>query len=96
IMTVSGSSGRTTIDDWVVSEVKRPKNAGCEEFIASFTSNTGKTYNYQAGDIVTIRVILVIDTPDAFIEFSFTAIEGRWKLRDPFDFRPIDFERVMK
>lgn len=88
--TVTGANGTTSIDDWIVTNVKRPKGASCAEFIVYLESQNGKDYKYQAGDKVTIKVIPVSESPDEFIElvYDVTAIKVA------FVFKGIKFERV--
>ena len=91
--TVTGANGTISIDDWIVTNVKRPKGASCAEFIVYLESKNGKDYKYQVGDTVTIKVVPVSESPDEFMEFVYdvTAIKVAYV------FPGIDFvERVKR
>lgn len=90
IVTISGPNGTTTINDWIVKEVKRPKNASCSEFIVTLVSEAGKSYKYQAGETISIRVIPVAETPEEYIEFSYNVTA----VKKVVVFNGIAFERV--
>ncbi len=90
VVTISGPNGTTTIDDWIVKEVKRPKNAGCSEFIVTLVSEASDDYKYQSGETIRIRVIPVAETPEEFIEFSYNVTAVKKALV----FNGIAFERV--
>lgn len=65
-------SGGVILDDWVVSEVKRPKNSeDVSEFMVTLTSKEGKEHTYTTGEKITITVIPVADTPDETIDFKY-------------------------
>ena len=49
-VSVDGSSGNQTFQDWTVKKVYRPKGADCSDFIVIFTSETAKKYKYESGD----------------------------------------------
>ncbi|MCM1122600.1 MAG: hypothetical protein NC416_08455 [Eubacterium sp.] len=85
-VTVTG----TAMEDWVVTNVKRPKDASCSEFVVSLESEIGKKYKYQVGDRVTIKVIPVEESPDEYVEFEYDVIAAK----KAFVFNGIDFERV--
>ena len=96
-VTITGPSGTSVLDDWTVKEVKRPKNAGCDEFVVTFVSKLGKDYKYQDGEKIIIRVIPVAyasdeaaELSDEFIEFTFKAIADKKVVV----FNSISFERV--
>lgn len=90
IATITGPNGTTTIEDWTVKEVKRPKNASCSEFIVILVSEAGKSYKYQAGEAISIRVIPVVETPEEYIEFSYNVTAVKKALV----FDGISFERI--
>ena len=74
---VTISSG-AVLDDWVVSEVKRPKNSmDCSEFMVTLNSKEGKDYKYTAGEKITISVISVADAPEETIDFKYEVIEKK-------------------
>lgn len=75
VVTVSVSDG-TVLDDWIIKEVKRPKNGmDCSEFMVTMTSQEGKKHQYSAGETITITVIPVSDAPDHVLEFKFEVNE---------------------
>lgn len=68
---VTISSGEV-LDDWTVTEVKRPKNGSeVSEFMVTLTSKEGKKYNYSAGENITISVITLSDNPEDSIDFKY-------------------------
>lgn len=69
--TVSGEEGEFELDDWMVTNVKRPKNALCSEFIVTFASKKGKDYKYSAGDKIIIEITPVEETPEEQISIAF-------------------------
>ena len=70
-VTITGPNGTTVLDDWTVKEVKRPKKAGCDEFVVTLVSKLGKEYKHQDGETITIKVVPVAEAPDEYIEFTF-------------------------
>ena len=89
-VTITGGSGTKKLTDWVVSEVKRPKNASVDRFSVTFTSKEGKAYKYQAGETITIQVTPVSETPSESLEFKYDVI----KVKKLFVLDGIDFERT--
>ncbi len=89
-VTVAGPNGTTTLDDWVVKEVKRPKDAGCDDFVVTLVSKLGKDYKYQDGETITFRVVPVAETPDEFVDFTFKVTA----VKTAVVFNGISFERV--
>ena len=84
-------SGKDSLSDWIISEVKRPGDStDCSEFMAVFTSETGKNYEYEDGDIITIQVIPDPDRPEETMTFTYKAAAVKQFLL----FDSIDFERV--
>lgn len=74
---VTISSG-VVLDDWVVSEVKRPKKSmDCSEFMVTLNSKEGKGHKYTVGEKITISVIPVADTPEETIDFKYEVIEKK-------------------
>lgn len=53
---VTGESGTTVLDDWIIEEVKRPKNSDMSDFTATFSSKTSNDYKYQAGDKISVLI----------------------------------------
>ena len=89
-VTITGPNGTTVLDDWTVKEVKRPKNAGCDEFVVTLVSKLGKDYKYQDGETITIKVVPVAESPEEFIEFTFKVTA----VKKVVVFNGISFERV--
>lgn len=89
-VTITGPNGTTVLDDWTVKEVKRPKNAGCDEFVVTLVSKFGKDYKYQDGETITIKVVPVAESPEEFIEFTFKVTA----VKKVVVFNGISFERV--
>lgn len=87
---VSGVNGETTISDWGVKRVERPKNTDSSGFVVSFVSETAKKYEYSEGDRVNVRITSVAESPDEVLEFSFEAVPEK-KL---FVFDGLNFERM--
>ena len=92
VMTISGPNGTSTIEDWTVTNVKRPKDATTSEFEVTYESKEGKAYKYQAGETVTIKVIPVEESPKEFLEFTYNVIEEKKAII----LNGIKFERVTK
>lgn len=89
---VTISSG-AVLDDWVVSEVKRPKNSmNCSEFMVTLNSKEGKEHTYTVGEKIIISVIPVADTPEETIDFKYEVISKKTLGV----FKGIEIERVTK
>lgn len=92
IVTVAISSG-TILEDWVITEVKRPKNStDCAEFTVTLTSKEGKQYKYTEGETITITVVPVADTPNETIEFNYKVVAKKTFIV----FNGVEFERIVK
>ena len=90
---ITGSNGTTTLDDWTVSEVKRPKGSkDCSDFIVSFKSKTGRNYKYKDGETVTITVTPVEETSDEHMDFTYNVIETKKAVI----IKDVKFERATK
>ena len=89
---VSGKDGTRVINDWEVTEVRRPKNSGIEDFLVILQSKDGKAYKYQAGEEIVIRIVPVEETPDKYYDVEFVVKA----VKKAFVFNGIEFERVMK
>ena len=84
-------SGKDSLSYWIISEVKRPGDStDCSEFMAVFTSETGKNYEYEDGDIITIQVIPDPDRPEEIMTFTYKAAAVKQFLL----FDSINFEKV--
>ncbi len=104
---ISGESGTTVIDDWIVKSVKRPKNfAGVSEFTVTYTSETAEKYKYAYGDSVSIHIVPIAEAADEVITFKCKAVKKKnipavnWPLIGPISkaisenmFTDIKFER---
>ena len=87
---ISGASGTTTIDDWTVKSVERPKNSDdVSQFTVTYTSETAKKYKYSGGDSINISVIPVAESPEEVICFKYKVVPVKKLLV----FNSIDFER---
>lgn len=91
-VSVKGSDGTTNIDDWVVTNVKRPKNADCSGFIVFYESEIGDKHKYKEGDSVTIKVTPVAEAADEYYEFSYSV----QPVKIAFLFNGVKFERVLE
>lgn len=82
------------LNDWIVKEVKRPKENtnDCRDFSVILTSELSKEYKYSAGEKVTIIVIPIDDSPNETIEFNYDVIEK--KILGVFG--DVGFERIDK
>ena len=86
---MTGTDGKTTINDWTVKKVERPKNSDCSGFIVTFTSKAAIKQKYAPGDSISINVTPIAETPEEVISFNYEAVQGK-KL---FVFGDIKFER---
>jgi len=89
-VSVRNSNGNTILDDWTVTNVKRPKNSTPSEYIVFFESKEGKDYKYLPEDTVSIKVIPVAESPNSYIEFKYNVTE----VKVAFVFGGLKFERV--
>lgn len=70
-------AGGETLNDWIVEEVERPKNAECSDFLVTLTSKQGKEYDYSVGDKITISVLPVVDNSEDVINFTYEVVEKK-------------------
>lgn len=57
IKVIVNQKGTSNIyDDWVIKEVKRPKDQGLDSFTVSFTSSSMKKVDVDAGDTATVVI----------------------------------------
>lgn len=90
-ITVSGDDGSKSFNEWIVDEVDRPKGSkDCSGFIVSYSNKEADKYKYKDGELVTITVTPVAESPDEHLEFKFNALATK-KL---FVFNGIKFERA--
>lgn len=89
-VTVTSSGARTGWADWIVTEVERPSDSDSDGFIVTYESETGDDYDYEVGDVITIKVIPVEEDPENCFVFTFNAVRGKIL----FVSAGIDFERV--
>lgn len=93
VAVISGNNGTTTLDDWKVINVERPKNSvDCSQFMATFTSSAGEKYRYKAGDTVTIIVTPVEESPDNHLDFTYNVVATK----RAFVLDAVKYERVIK
>ena len=91
-VSVDGSSGNQTFQDWTVKKVYRPKGADCSDFIVIFTSETAKKYKYESGDKIAVQVTPVAESADEILEYDYKATV----IQKAFAFKTISFERAAK
>jgi hypothetical protein len=87
---IESSEETTALSDWKIKEVKRPKKSSYTEYSAEFTSAKGKDYKYHDGDMVTVIITPVTESPDETLSFKFVAKAGKKYLFIP----DINFERT--
>lgn len=90
IVIVNSEAGETTITDWVVDNVKRPKDVDVSDFIVTYVSDKGKKYEYSGGDKVSVKVIPIDDSMDDYFEFTYNVVNTKVALV----FDSIEFERT--
>ena len=84
-------SDGTVLDDWQVEKVDRPKNStACSEFMVTLVSKKGTDHEFSTGEIITVTVTPVADTPDQNLQFTFDVVGTKtlWVLNG------IEFERT--
>jgi len=91
-VSVDGSSGNQTFQDWTVKKVYRPKGADCSDFIVIFTSETAKKYKYESGDKIAVQITPVAESADEILEYDYKATV----IQKAFAFKTISFERAAK
>lgn len=69
-VTVKGDNG-VAFDDWSVDKVDRPKKANYTDITAAFQSDKAEKYKYHNGDVVTIKIIPVSESPDTYYEYQY-------------------------
>ena len=91
-LTISNGKKDTVIDDWIVDEVKRPKKAGVSDYTVTYMSEKAEKYKYQDGDVITISVTPVAESPDKNLVFVYNTK----KVKKAFIINSIAFERKKK
>lgn len=91
-VSVDGSSGNQTFQDWTVKKVYRPKGADCSDFIVIFISETAKKYKYESGDKIAVQITPVAESADEILEYDYKATV----IQKAFAFKTISFERAAK
>lgn len=91
-LTISSEKKDTVIDDWIVDEVKRSKKASVSDYTVTYTSEKAEKYKYQDGDVITISVTPVAESPDKNLVFVYNAK----KVKKAFIINSIVFERKKK
>lgn len=77
-VTVTGANGTKTFENWVVTEVKRPKKSqNCSEFRVTLKLKNTEKYKYQVGDAITVRITPVEEMPDVYWDFNYKVIETK-------------------
>ena len=90
-VTISGENGETTVNDWMVKKVSRPKDGESSDFKAVLSSESAEDHKYHDGETVTVRVIPTEDSEKELI-FTFDAVSvKKW-----FGMKKIVFERNKK
>lgn len=93
VVTVTGSNGTKTFENWEVTEVKRPKNSkDCSEYKVTLKLKDTDKYKYQAGDNVTITITPVEETPNTHWDYKYNVVETK----TAFVIKGIKFVRVSK
>lgn len=87
---ILGDKSITTIDDWKISEVKRPKKSEFVAYTAKFKSAKGDDYDYQGGETVKVRIIPVNETPDKYFEYTYNVVP----VKKFFVFDDVEFEKA--
>ena len=91
-LTISNGKKDTVIDDWIVDEVKRQKKASVSDYAVTYMSEKAEKYKYQDGDVITISVTPVAESPDKNLVFVYNAK----KVKKAFIINSIAFERKKK
>ena len=91
-VSIDGSSGNQTFQDWTVTKVDRSEGADCSDFMVTFTSKTAKKYKYESGDKITVQITPVAESADEVIEYDYRATVTQ----KAFAFKKISFERITK
>lgn len=89
VVSVSGKNGKAFFRDWTVESVERPKKAGFDEYTVILSSKESASYKFQSGDIVTVSVMPIQESPEYTFEFVFEVIPVKKALV----FNDIEFER---
>lgn len=94
LVTVTGNGETKVLDDWIVTSVKRPKDANVSDFTATLHSKKADAYKsieqYQPGQIIKVKITPVAESPDKHIDIQFKAI----RVKKFFIFDSVDFERI--
>ena len=83
------SNGTQEFNDWIVSNVDRPKNSDYSKFMVKYSSEQAKGYKYHPGEKITITVTPVAESPNETIEFTYEVIPTKTL----FIFDGVTFER---
>ena len=77
-VTVNGASGTKLFENWIVTEVKRPKKSqDCSAFRVTLKLKDTEKYKYQVGDQITVRITPVEEVPNVYWDFKYTVIETK-------------------
>lgn len=91
VVTVTSADHTEVFDDWTVSKVERPKKADISNYTAVLKSTSAKSYKYQDGDLITITLTPVAESPDITIVFTYNV----HAVKKAFVFNGVTFERVI-
>lgn len=89
-VTVSDGDSSAVIDDWEISEVKRPKKSEFVDYTATFKSGEGADYDFQGGETVKVRVIPVEEASREYFEYTYNVVP----IKRFFIFDGVEFERA--
>lgn len=89
-VTVSDDKSKTTLDDWKISEVERPKKSELTDYTATFVSDKGDDYDYQEGETVKVRITPVAEASDEYFEYTYNVVPVKKFLV----FNGVEFERA--
>ncbi len=74
---ISGSGGTTTVNDWTISKVDRPKKGTFEDYTAVLKSKKAKEYKYKEGDSVTLTITPLEDAREETLEYSYKVVSRK-------------------
>ncbi len=77
-VTVTGANGTKIFENWVVTEVKRPKKSqNCSEFRVTLKLKDTEKYKYQVGDQITVRITPVEEVSNVYWDFKYKVVETK-------------------
>ncbi|MBP3804397.1 MAG: hypothetical protein J6I76_10950 [Oribacterium sp.] len=72
-VSVNGNS-KEEFDDWLVTDVDRPKNSVYSDYTVKYRSEKAKAHKYQVGEKITITVTPVEESQNETIVFTYEVI----------------------